>query len=257
MDDAIAVPAFRDNYIWLVPGSKPGLVAIVDPGEADPVIEALGAYHLTPALIFCTHHHGDHVGGVSKLVDYYHIPVYGPDSQNIPEVTHPVGEGAIIHTPLGTDYTVLAIPGHTLDHIAYWGDNRVFCGDTLFSAGCGRLFEGTAFQLFTSLMRLAALPSTTRVYCGHEYTLTNLRFARHVEPDNADILLFEHRARRLIAAQQPTIPTTIADERRMNPFLRVTQPTIRNAILQQGGQVSDTDATVFARLRRWKDDFKG
>ncbi|MHB8255091.1 MAG: hydroxyacylglutathione hydrolase [Acidiferrobacter sp.] len=257
MDDAIAVQAFRDNYIWLVPGSKPGFVAIVDPGEADPVVAALARHKLSPAFILCTHHHGDHTGGVQALARQFQIPAYGPAAEHIPGITHPIGEGDIIHSDWGVPYTVLAVPGHTRGHVAYFGDGRLFCGDTLFVAGCGRLFEGTAFQLHASLMRLAALPSGTRVYCGHEYTTANLAFARAVEPDNEDILAFERRSRRLIQAGQPTVPSTIADERRINPFLRTSAPTVRAAAASLNGQKLDTDAAVFATLRRWKDDFKG
>lgn len=257
MDDVIAVQAFRDNYIWLVPGSKPGIVAIVDPGEADPVIAALTHHKLSPALILCTHHHGDHTGGMPALARRFNIPAYGPASEHIPGITHNVEDGDVIRSDWGPPYTVLSVPGHTRGHVAYLGDGRLFCGDTLFVAGCGRLFEGTPFQLHASLMKLAALPPTTRVYCGHEYTQANLAFARAIEPDNADILAFERRSRRLLQAGEPTIPSTIADERRINPFLRTSVPSVRAAALQRDDQTSDTDAAVFATLRRWKDDFKG
>ncbi len=257
MDNVIAVQAFRDNYIWLVPGPKPGCVAIVDPGDADPVLAALAQHRLSPIAILCTHHHRDHTGGVEALARRFAIPVYGPAAESIPGVTHPVEDGDTIDIGGHEPYTVLAVPGHTRGHVAYVGDDRVFCGDTLFVAGCGRLFEGTAQQLHTSLMTLAALPPTTRVYCGHEYTLANLAFARHVEPNNEDILAFIRRSKRLLAAGQPTIPSTIADERRINPFLRSSIPAVRAAAAQAAAQKSDTDATVFATLRRWKDDFKG
>ena len=252
MDNVIAVQAFRDNYIWLIPGQKPGCVAIVDPGDADPVLAALAQHRLSPTAILCTHHHRDHTGGVETLARRFAIPVYGPAAESIPGVTHPVEDGDTIDIGARESYTVLAVPGHTRGHVAYVGDGRVFCGDTLFVAGCGRLFEGTAQQLHTSLMRLAALPPTTRVYCGHEYTLANLAFARHVEPNNEDILAFIRRSKRLLAAGQPTIPSTIADERRINPFLRSSVPAVCAA-----AQKLDTNATVFATLRRWKDDFKG
>lgn len=258
MDHVIAVQAFRDNYIWLVPGSEPGVVAIIDPGDAAPVLAALAQHHLTPALILCTHHHGDHSGGVPGLVQRFGIPAYGPASEAIPGVTHPVRDGDVIAAEnCGGPYSVLGVPGHTRGHVAYLGTGRVFCGDTLFVAGCGRIFEGTAFQLHASLMRLAALPPETQIYCGHEYTNNNLSFARTVEPDNADILSFERRCRRLLHAGQPTIPSTIADERRINPFLRTAVPEVRAAAAAMSGQTSDTDAAVFAKLRRWKDDFKG
>ncbi|HUW97987.1 MAG TPA: hydroxyacylglutathione hydrolase [Acidiferrobacter sp.] len=257
MDDAIAVQAFRDNYIWLIPGPKPGVVAIVDPGEAEPVVTALARHKLSPALILCTHHHGDHTAGIQALASRFSIPVYGPAIERIPGVTHPVEDGDVIRSDWGVPYTVLAVPGHTRGHVAYFGDGRVFCGDTLFVAGCGRLFEGTAFQLHASLMRLAGLPPTTRVYCGHEYTSANLVFARTVEPDNEDILVFERRSRRLLQAGQPTIPSTIDDEKRINPFLRTAIPAVRAAAARWDGQQLASDVAVFAALRRWKDDFKG
>lgn len=257
MDEVIAVQAFRDNYIWLAPGPEPGLVAVVDPGDADPVIAALAARGLSPAYVLCTHHHGDHVGGLAALARHYTIPVYGPAAESIPGVTHPVSEGDIVGSEAGGRYRVLAVPGHTRGHVAYVGADRLFCGDTLFVAGCGRLFEGTAFQMHASLMRLASLPPDARVYCGHEYTLANLAFARAVEPDNAAILAFERRARAKRAANEPTIPSTIADERSINPFLRASEPAVRRAAASMGGRTSDTDAAIFATLRRWKDGFKG
>jgi len=258
MSDVIALHAFRDNYIWLIPGSKPGYVAIVDPGAASPVFEGLKQYGLKASSILCTHHHGDHIGGVLELKEQLHVPVYGPAAEAIPGVDHPVSDGDIIPSEEGGPYTVFGIPGHTRGHVAYLTKGRLFCGDTLFVAGCGRLFEGTAFQLHASLMRLAALPDDTRVYCGHEYTLHNLAFARTVEPDNADILAFERRARQLLQANQPTVPSTMADERRINPFLRAHIPTVRAAAhAYDPAPKSDTDAAVFATLRRWKDDFKG
>ena len=256
MDDVLAVPAFRDNYIWLAQGSEPKEVAIIDPGDAGPVIAALEKYALHPVVILCTHHHGDHSGGVGILAARYHIPAYGPETEHIAGITHAVGDGDALATPVGR-YRVLAVPGHTRGHVAYFDDQRLFCGDTLFSAGCGRLFEGTAYQLHASLMRLAALPAATRVYCGHEYTLANLRFARAVEPDNADILAAERRARRLTGIGQPTLPSTIGEERRINPFLRCDTPAVRNSALRVSRQSDADAAAVFATLRRWKDDFKG
>ena len=256
VNDALAVPAFRDNYIWLVPGPEPRDVAIIDPGLAEPVIDAVEQRGLRPALILCTHHHGDHTGGIEPLAARYHIPVYAPAAEAIPGTTIGVRDGQTLETPIAT-FRVIGVPGHTRGHVAYLSDERLFCGDTLFSAGCGRLFEGTAFQMHASLMRLAALPPETRVYCAHEYTLSNLRFARHVEPDNDDILQCERRARRLRDAGQPTLPSTIADERRINPFLRAQHASVRAHVMRLGGQRSDTDAAVFATLRRWKDDFQG
>ncbi len=259
MDDPVAVRAFRDNYIWLIPGSKPGVVAVVDPGDADPVRSALARYGLTPACILCTHHHSDHSGGIVALAREFSLPVFGPAAEPIPGLTHPLKDGDLIGGDWGPRYRVLSVPGHTRGHIAFFGDGRLFCGDTLFVAGCGRLFEGRAEQLHTSLMRLSSLPEATRVYCAHEYTLANLAFAATVEPANHDIPAFAHEARARLDRGQPTIPSTLADERRINPFLRTAHPSVRKAATRFSGrdQWSDTDAAVFATLRRWKDDFKG
>lgn len=258
MPPVLHVPAFKDNYIWLIRGDARDHVAIVDPGDAAPVFAFLEQRRLTPAAILCTHHHGDHVGGVPDLLSRYDVPVYGPGGEHIPDVTHPLGEGDRVELPaLNVEFRVLDIPGHTAGHIAYVGGEMLFCGDTLFSAGCGRLFEGTAEQMHASLTKLADLPGATAVYCGHEYTVANLRFALAVEPQNADARGHLTRAEALRTGGEPTLPSTIGLERRINPFLRSAIPTVRQAAESQAGQALDSPTSVFAVLRRWKDDFKG
>lgn len=250
--------AFEDNYIWLIPGESSREVAIVDPGDADPVFEALAAAKLQPCAILCTHHHGDHTGGVPDLLTRYSVPVYGPANERVRGMTHALHDGDEVHlASLGLRFTVLEIPGHTAGHIAFHGAGLLFCGDTLFSAGCGRLFEGTAEQMYRSLGRLAALPGDTAVYCGHEYTLANLRFALTVEPDNTAALAYRDEVLRLRECGQPTLPSTLERERAVNPFLRSHLPGVRQAAEQQAGTTLANPVSVFAALRRWKDHYRG
>ncbi len=258
MTAVLHVPAFKDNYIWLIRASTGNGVVIVDPGEAAPVHEALARLRLTPVAILCTHHHGDHVGAVAELVDDNPVPVYGPARETISTVTHPVGEGdvVVLHA-LELRLRVIDIPGHTAGHIAYYGAGMLFCGDTLFSAGCGRLFEGTAEQMCHSLQRLAALPDDTQVYCGHEYTDANLRFALTVEPDNADAQKYREAVIDLRRRNLPSLPSTIAREKSVNPFLRCRAPRVRAAAEAFAHRQLTTDCEVFAAVRRWKDSFIG
>lgn len=258
MATVLHVPAFDDNYIWLVAGVPPGHVAIIDPGDAAPVLARLEHDLLTPAAILCTHHHGDHVGGVKDLLRHFKIPVYGPAREHIDGVSHPLHGGERVRLDeLGLELEVIEVPGHTAGHIAYHGDSKLFCGDTLFSAGCGRLFEGTAEQMHDSLSRLAALPGTTEVYCAHEYTEANLRFALAVEPDNPDARQYRERVRQLRLQGRSTLPSTIDLERRVNPFLRAAQPAVRRAAEATCGHTLPTEASIFTCLRRWKDGFRG
>jgi len=259
MKPVLHVPAFEDNYIWLIRGTSSRHVALVDPGDAQPVLSALQRLALTPVGILCTHHHGDHVGGIADLVNAYpELPVYGPGNENIAGITQAVGGGDQVTLPaLGLKLDVLSVPGHTRGHLAYYGHGWLFCGDTLFSAGCGRLFEGTAAQMHESLSRLAALPDSTLVYCAHEYTLANLRFARTVEPENPDIAVWTREAEALIARQLPSIPSTIARERAVNPFLRAAHPGVRRAAERQAGIPLPDEVAVFATIRQWKDRFRG
>ena len=250
------VAAFRDNYIWLLINPVNQRVAIVDPGDAGPVLAALQELRLQPCAILLTHHHPDHVGGVARLLDHFTLPVYGPAAENIPTVNHGLQGGDLIHIEsLASDFQILSIPGHTRGHIAYHGQGLLFCGDTLFMAGCGRLFEGTAQQMLASLDRLYALPDDTLVYCGHEYTLANLRFAGTVEPGNADVWERNRASTASRARGEPTVPATLALEKRTNPFLRVRVPAVQAAAAKHAGRNLTDPVAVFAEVRAWKDNF--
>lgn len=255
MDAITGIPAFADNYIWLVP-SAVGRVIIVDPGDAAPVFAALKTHAVRPSAIFCTHRHHDHTGGIPALTRAFPVPVYAPANEAVVGATHRIGGGIRIAVD-DVAYTVLNIPGHTAGHIAFVGAGHVFCGDTLFSGGCGRLFDGTAAQLYTSLRTLADLPADTAVYCGHEYTVANLRFAITIEPDNIELQEHYAWARAQRAAGRPTLPSTIGRERAINPFLRTHIPTVGTPLASGLDHKSDIEIEVFARLRRRKDDFKG
>ena len=254
MPTIIPIPAFVDNYIWLVREGSAG--AVVDPGDAAPVIAYLQREGITLTAIIATHHHGDHVGGIRDLITRWPVPVYGPASEAIPGRTQALIEGDAIVVPgIGLRLSTLDIPGHTAGHIALVGQDLVFCGDTLFAAGCGRLFEGTPAQMVASLGKLAALPDTTRIYCGHEYTVSNLRFALAVEPGSAALRDRQARAQAMRAVGVPTLPTMIAEERATNPFLRVHDPSIRAAVERHAGRALDGPVAVFAELRAWKNSF--
>ena len=258
MTPVLHVCAFEDNYIWLIRGQSADRVAIVDPGDAEPVLAALEQQRLTPVAILCTHHHPDHVGGTEDILRHYSLPVYGPARERIPAITHKLKDGdRVALAELGLEFEVLDVPGHTAGHIAYYGAGMLFCGDTLFSAGCGRLFEGTAEQMHTSLSRFAALPEKTGVYCAHEYTAANLRFALTVEPGNHDTRAHFEKTQALRARNTPTLPSTIGLERRINPFLRTGQAAVREAVSTHVARPLTGDAEVFAELRRWKDNFRG
>ncbi len=258
MTSIIPIPAFADNYIWLVrDGAR---AAVVDPGEARPVLEYLDRERLTLAAILATHHHHDHVGGIEALVARHPAPVFGPARESIPCRTHALAEGDVAAVPgMPVSLRVLDIPGHTAGHIAYFGAiggaPSVFCGDTLFAAGCGRLFEGTPAQMWVSLSALAALPGDTRVYCGHEYTLANLRFALAVEPGNIAARDRQAQAQALRARGEPTLPSTIAQEHATNPFLRAGREDVRAAAARHAGRPLAGDVESFAALRAWKNAF--
>lgn len=259
MHPVLHVPAFEDNYIWLIRGHSADQTAVVDPGDAAPVLAALERLNLTPAAILCTHHHGDHTGGIEELTQQFRgLPVYGPGDENIAGITHVLRDGDRLDLPaLGLQFEILAVPGHTRGHIAYYGHGWLFCGDTLFSAGCGRLFEGTPQQMQHSLARLAALPGDTGVYCAHEYTRANLRFAQTVEPDNPAIQRYRDEVDARRARDEPTIPSNIALEREINPFLRWDSPAVRRAAENHSGTALTDEVSVFAAIRRWKDGFRG
>jgi hydroxyacylglutathione hydrolase len=252
------VRAFADNYIWLIEApSRPGSVVAVDPGEAGPVEAELDLSGSRLAAILLTHHHPDHIGGVSRLLDRGSVPVIGPDDGRIPVRTRTVRDGERCELPeLGLAFDILSVPGHTLSHIAFWGHGALFCGDTLFSAGCGRMFEGTPVQMNASLNRLRSLPPETAMYCGHEYTAANLKFALAVEPDNRAALDYQAKVKALRETDAPTLPSRMALERRVNPFLRCDEPAVRAAASARAGRQVDRDAEVFGVLRAWKDQFR-
>ncbi|MEO1765989.1 hydroxyacylglutathione hydrolase [Thiobacter aerophilum] len=251
----IPLPAFQDNYIWLLHDGRSA--AVVDPGDATPVMDFLGAHDLALTAILVTHHHHDHVGGVALLARRFSVPVYGPGGEPIPGRTDVADPRQPVDLPhLGIAFQVLAVPGHTRGHVAYYRPKLLFCGDTLFGCGCGRLFEGSAEQMHASLARLAALPDDTGVYCAHEYTLANIRFALQVEADNAALHAREQEARARRAQGSPTVPSTLALERRTNPFLRVTEPAVRAAAEAHAGHPLADAVAVFAALRAWKDRFR-
>ncbi|HEY1029529.1 MAG TPA: hydroxyacylglutathione hydrolase [Pseudomonas sp.] len=252
-----ALPAFNDNYIWLLQEPDSKRCAVVDPGDAEPVLawlEAHPGWQLSDILI--THHHFDHVGGVEKLKNATGARVAGPAAEKIPARDVDLHDNDAIEV-LGLRLDVLAVPGHTLGHIAYYhaGQNLLFCGDTLFAGGCGRLFEGTPQQMHQSLSRLAALPADTRVYCTHEYTLSNLRFAHAVEPDN---LLLGERLTQVASWREEgriSLPSNIGLELATNPFLRTGEPTIIAATKGRGDRQTNEPSDLFASLRAWKDNF--
>jgi len=257
MMELVALPALGDNYIWLLHDGAHALA--VDPGEAAPALHALRAHSLTLTSILVTHHHADHTGGVAQLRAATGAQVFGPATEQVPEPFTRVTGGSTV-SALGLCFQVIAVPGHTAGHIAYFcadagGAPLLFCGDTLFSGGCGRLFEGTPAQMLASLDRLAALPAATRVCAAHEYTLANLRFARAVEPDNPALLAYEQQCMSLREQGLPTLPARLETERAINPFLRSRQSAVVQAVCARTNCAED-DAAVFAALRQWKNDFR-
>jgi hydroxyacylglutathione hydrolase len=253
----IPLPAFSDNYLWLWHDGQSAVV--VDPGEAAHVREALLRHGLSLVAILVTHHHADHVGGVAELRQATGARVYGPAAEAIPEPSQPCQQGDVLHL-LGQPVQVLEVPGHTAGHVAYWlpqapGGPVLFCGDTLFSGGCGRVFEGTPAQMLASLDALAALPDDTRVCCAHEYTLSNLQFALAVEPDNPDLTQYAAECVTMRSRNEPTLPARLARERAINPFLRVREPAVMAAARRHQPEAQD-DVAVFAALRQWKNNFR-
>jgi hydroxyacylglutathione hydrolase len=292
----IPIPAFKDNYIWLMINTENATGIIVDPGEAAPVLKKLPELNIKLAAILVTHHHHDHTGGIAEILKHYDVPVFGPQRENINGVTELVNETSHIQLPSFPTFNVIDIPGHTHGHIAYYGNipkafqdvtrrercrsaectneymstetssqhshnligegyNILFCGDTLFTAGCGRLFEGTASQMFESLNKLANLPDSTLVYCGHEYTLANLRFAQAVEQHNPAILQRIKQCETLRANNLPTVPATLQEEKATNPFLRCDQSAIAAAAEKYSGKKLYSAIEVFSVLREWKNVF--
>jgi hydroxyacylglutathione hydrolase len=257
--DVIPIPALKDNYIWLLRSAGRAQCAVVDPGDARPVIDYLRTENLQLTDILITHHHADHTAGVPELKQAFPgCRIYGPQREGLSLIEYRLQQGAAVRLPeLDLEFDVLDIPGHTLGHIAYYclRQSLLFCGDTLFSAGCGRLHEGTAEQLHASLRSLAGLPGATVVYCGHEYTLRNIAFAKQVEPHNAALQAFERRVLRLCDAHTPTLPTHLSDELAVNPFLRVHIAGVKEAVERHCGEALSAPVDVFRVLRRWKDAF--
>jgi hydroxyacylglutathione hydrolase len=259
MTEILGLHAFDDNYIWLLRAA--GCVALVDPGDAAPVLAHLEKTGDRLCAILLTHHHGDHVGGVTETLARYPVPVFGPVLEDIPGVNHPLAGGERIElSELALHLDIIAVPGHTRGHIAYYGpsladDGALFCGDTLFGAGCGRLFEGTPAQMQDSLAKLAVLPAPTFVYCAHEYTQTNLRFAMAVEPDSIAVQMRSENVARAREAGRATIPTRIRTELETNPFLRWDAPAIRAAAASRLGHVPVDAVETFAALREWRNRF--
>lgn len=254
----LTVPAFDDNYLWLIHNGRDAIV--VDPGDATVILQALNQHGLSLKAILLTHHHSDHIGGVVELLTHYPVPVYGPAHDGIAAVTIPLDdEDNITLASLDLSFKVIAVPGHTFGHIAYYSEAlaAVFCGDTLFAGGCGCLFEGTPAQMLHSLDQLAALPVATSVYCAHEYTLSNLKFALEVEPENTILqkrILLEQEKR---AQHIPTVPTTIGLEIQTNPFLRTRVAAVIERLVSSNKVTAGQDeASNFGALREWKNNFR-
>ena len=249
-----AIPAFADNYIWLV-STGGNQCAVVDPGDAGPVQQVLMQNGLELSYILITHHHADHTGGMAELANSHGAQVYGPVDSRISGLDRTLAENDSISLPLlELEFRVLEVPGHTRSHIAFYGHGCLFCGDTLFSAGCGRLFEGTPEQMQTSLDKLAVLPADTQVFCAHEYTLSNCDFALAVEPDNAELLRRASEVEAARAIGRSTVPSRLGEELAVNPFLRSREPSVI-AAAQERNPRAEAGASTLAEIRAWKDSF--
>lgn len=256
IDPAFPLRAFRDNYIWALHDAQKRRVCVIDPGDADPVLRFLEEEDLELTAILATHHHADHVGGISRLLKEHSVPVYGPAKERIPELTHPLSEGDKVSLEAQElELEVLDVPGHTAGHIAYAGHGMLFSGDTMFAAGCGRIFEGTAEQMYASLCKLAEFDSKTRLYCAHEYTEKNLRFATTVESDNMAVWERYTHVRTMRGNGEVTLPSTIGIELETNPFLRPDIVTVKRSAEQHSRRQLSSRLETFAAVRAWKDTF--
>ncbi len=257
MLNVMGIPAFQDNYLWLI---HDGVHAVaVDPGDAEPILSTLTAHRLSLAAILLTHHHADHVGGVPDLLRQFNVPVFGPRREPIAQITRPLGEGDGVLLPeLGLTLDVFEVPGHTCGHIAYFAPEQLwlFCGDTLFAGGCGRLFEGTPEQMVASLTKLSALPDATQIFCAHEYTIANLRFAREVEPENSELTTRFQQEQAKRDQGEPTVPSTLSLEKATNPFLRFHESGIADRLIATGHVSTREPIAVFAALRQWKNSYR-
>ena len=254
----VPLPAFQDNYLWVLHDGQRALV--VDPGDAQPVLDYLQQTGLQLEAILVTHHHQDHIGGLAAVREATGAKVFGPARETIPGPLRSLEQGDRVDV-LGLPFDVIDVPGHTAGHIAYYtprmdGAPLLFCGDTLFSGGCGRLFEGTPAQMLASLDKLAALPADTRVCCTHEYTMANLRFARAVEPANEDLARYQRECQALRDRGEPTLPAELGEEKRINPFLRTRQPSVVGAAQAYNGADAGDEVAVFAAIRQWKNEFR-
>lgn len=258
MANVFPIKAFSDNYIWIIQSDTGPEIAVVDPGDAAPVIALIEDQGLKLTSILITHHHWDHTGGIAQLRQHYaDIVVYGPAHDGIDTITHPLTEADRIYLDAQKlEFNILDIPGHTLGHIAYHNDTMLFSGDTLFACGCGRVFEGTQQQMYDSLEKLKNLSDTLNLYCGHEYTLNNLTFALAVEPNHPALTQRFSKVQSLIKAGQPSLPCTLKEEKLTNPFFRCDDQALAKACLNQNPQVDPSSpVSVFTALRQWKDNF--
>lgn len=249
------IPTLKDNYVWTIIDAFHRCALVVDPGEALPVMNYLKQHQLVLQGVFITHHHWDHTNGLSELIKHYPAPVFSSIHSLIPNVTHRLTEHDLVQLDAFPSFQIIDIPGHTLDGIAFYAPSILFCGDTLFSAGCGRVFEGTAEQLYASLNKISALPDETKIYCAHEYTLNNLRFSQHVEPDNLAVTKHIHAAMTLRQNHEPTLPSTLKLEKEINPFLRCHVPSVIKPVESHVGHPLPQPGDIFQALRRWKDVF--
>lgn len=252
--EIFCLPAFEDNYIWCL--QRGDQIAVVDPGDAQPLLAHLAATKRHLSAILITHHHADHTGGIADLVDRWPVPVFGPAAESIAGVSHPVAGGERVQVPkLDIEFEVIGVAGHTRGHVAYYRRGTLFCGDTLFGCGCGRLFEGSAAQLHAALAKIAALPSDTLIYCAHEYTASGVRFAGAVEPDNPAVAARARQVADRLARREPTVPFTLAEELATNPFLRCREGAVAAAAASRLGRRPADELEVFAALRKWRDGF--